>query len=65
VLSKQRYVNVSIPKELAERVDGIVLSGLLSYRSRAEFVVEAIRLRLTAVEKEVVKNNARQIKVVV
>jgi len=41
------YVDVKIPKGLAEVIDGIITNNKdHGYRSRAEFVVEAIRAHL-------------------
>jgi len=43
----RRYVNIKIPEELAHEIDRIIEGyQKLSYRSRAEFVVEAIRNRI-------------------
>ena len=47
----KRYVNVKIPVELADEVDKILDKKLLGYRSRAEFVAEAIRDKLIQVRK--------------
>jgi metal-responsive CopG/Arc/MetJ family transcriptional regulator len=47
----KQYVNVKIPIELADEVDKIVDKKLLGYRSRAEFVAEAIRDKLIQVKK--------------
>jgi metal-responsive CopG/Arc/MetJ family transcriptional regulator len=46
----KQYVNVKIPVELANEVDTIVDKKLLGYRSRAEFVSEAIRDKLIQVK---------------
>ena len=40
------YNTVRIPEELAKEIDEIVSSGDLGFRTRAEFVNEAIRLRI-------------------
>lgn len=47
----KRYVNVKIPVELADEIDKILERKLLGYRSRAEFVAEAIRDKLIQVKK--------------
>ena len=47
----KQYVNVKIPIELADEIDKILGKKLLGYRSRAEFVVEAIRDKLIQVKK--------------
>ena len=43
---RARYVNISIPEELAMRIDDFIKKAKEGYRSRAEFISEAIRLRL-------------------
>lgn len=48
------YVNIKLPKELAEEIDRIIERGLLGYRSRAEFVAEATRTLLMKI-KELMK----------
>jgi metal-responsive CopG/Arc/MetJ family transcriptional regulator len=47
----KRYVNVKIPVELADEVDKVVEQKILGYRSRAEFVAEAVRNKLIQVKK--------------
>ena len=47
----KRYVNVKIPIELADEIDKILEKKLLGYRSRAEFVAEAVRDKLLRVKK--------------
>ena len=47
----KQYVNVKIPIELADEIDKILEKKLLGYRSRAEFIVEAIRDKLIQVKK--------------
>jgi len=40
------YVTVRIPRQLANEIDEIIRSGTLGYKTRAEVVKEAIRLRV-------------------
>ena len=40
---RSRYVNVSIPEDLAKQIDEYVKKSKLGYRSRAEVLVEAVR----------------------
>jgi len=47
----KRYVNVKMPVELADEVDKILEKKVLGYRSRAEFVSEAVRDKLVQVKK--------------
>ncbi len=44
--ARARWVNLSIPKQLADVIDDAVKSGKLGYRSRADFVIDAVRIRL-------------------
>ena len=43
---KIRYVNISITEELAKQIDEYIKNAKEGYRSRAELISEAIRLRL-------------------
>jgi metal-responsive CopG/Arc/MetJ family transcriptional regulator len=47
----KRYFNVKLPVELGDEVDKVVEKKLLGYRSRAEFVAEAVRDKLMQVKK--------------
>ena len=47
----KRYVNVKLPVELGDEVDKILEKKLLGYRSRAEFVAEAVRDKLLQLKK--------------
>ena len=40
---RARYVNVSIPEELAKKIDEYIKKSKLGFRSRAEVVSEALR----------------------
>lgn len=44
--SRDDYVTVRIPRQLADEIDEVIRSGKLGYRTRAEMVKEAIRLRI-------------------
>lgn len=51
---RKKYVSISIPQELAHRVDEILAEGDWGYRSRAEIINEALReylMRLKAAER--------------
>jgi len=39
------YTTVRLPKELMEEIDEIIRRGIRGYKSRAEFIKEAIRKR--------------------
>jgi metal-responsive CopG/Arc/MetJ family transcriptional regulator len=40
------YVTLKIPRALADKIDHVIASGTLGYRSRAELASDAIRRRL-------------------
>jgi len=40
------WITVALPEELVEYIDEVVKSKKYGYRSRAEFVVDAVRRRL-------------------
>jgi hypothetical protein len=45
VMSSDEYTTVRLPKELMEEIDEIIRHGVRGYKSRAEFIKEAIRKR--------------------
>ena len=47
----QRYINIKVPEDLAKDIDKLLQKKTLGYRSRAEFVIEAIREKLTSVRR--------------
>ena len=47
-----KWKTVQLPEDLLERVDKVVGQGSIGYSSRAEFIKEAVRLRLEEVEKK-------------
>lgn len=44
------YTTVRLPKELISEIDEIIASGFRGYKSRSEFIKEAIRRRLDEVQ---------------
>ncbi len=47
----ERYVNIKVPEALAKDIDKLVQKKTLGYRSRAEFVIEAIREKLASIKR--------------
>ena len=47
----QDYLSVRVPRKLVTEVDRLVRQRVLGFRSRAEFVVDAIRRRLEGVNE--------------
>ncbi|MFH1326663.1 MAG: ribbon-helix-helix domain-containing protein [archaeon] len=43
---RAKYVNISIKEELAKKIDEHMKKSKAGYNSRAEFISEAVRLRL-------------------
>jgi len=39
----RRYTNVALPFDLIEKIDNIIKKSGMGYRSRGEFVKEAVR----------------------
>lgn len=44
---KREYVTVSVPKGLASEIDNVIKEKKYGYKSRAEFIKEAIRKLLS------------------
>ncbi|MEM1515147.1 MAG: ribbon-helix-helix domain-containing protein [Thermoproteota archaeon] len=47
-----KYISVKIPKELMDEVDKIVSAGLLGYKSRMEFIKDAVRDKILRLRVE-------------
>jgi len=43
---RKKYTNIGIPEELAKEIDILIKKLKLGFRSRAEFVTEAIRQKM-------------------
>ncbi|MES2155770.1 MAG: ribbon-helix-helix domain-containing protein [bacterium] len=46
-----KYVNAALPADLAKRVDRLLKSTDLGYRSRQEFVTDAVRQLVLQIEE--------------
>ena len=53
--STDEYTTVRLPKELMEEVDKILKRGVMGYKSRAEFIKEAMREKLKTLPREVLE----------
>ncbi|MEM3383655.1 MAG: ribbon-helix-helix domain-containing protein [Nitrososphaerales archaeon] len=51
----KKFVSISLPKDLIDKIDLIIKAGTLGYDSRPEFIKEAIRKRLSELGYETVK----------
>ncbi len=47
----KKYTNVGLPEDLINAIDSIIKSGKLGYKSRGEFVKEAVRRSLMRIKK--------------
>lgn len=56
------YVTVRIPKALADEIDVIINSGVLDFKTRAELVKDAIRLRIALLPSNIAKSNNIELK---
>jgi metal-responsive CopG/Arc/MetJ family transcriptional regulator len=45
------YKNIALPDDLVERIDSVIKSSKLGYKSRGEFVKEAVRTSLRELNK--------------
>lgn len=43
---QKQYVNIPLPYQLANQIDRIIKSGECGYRTKSEFVKEAVREKL-------------------
>ncbi|MBI5398901.1 hypothetical protein HZB03_05545 [Candidatus Woesearchaeota archaeon] len=46
-----RYTNVALPTELTKKIDEIVKDSNLGYKTKAEFVKEAVRSSIREISK--------------
>ena len=51
-----RYVNISITEDLAKKIDEFMTKSKQGYRSRAEFLSEAVRLRMGLLKESKTKS---------
>lgn len=51
-MGNSKYKTIQLPTDLVELIDEIVAKHKFAYRSRAEFVVEAIRRKIEEIPKK-------------
>ena len=51
LIPMRRYTNIPLPDELAEQVDGVIETAELGYKTKSEFVKDAVRERLIELGK--------------
>ena len=50
-MAMRRYTNIPLPDELAEQIDGVIETAELGYKTKSEFVKDAVRERLIELGK--------------
>lgn len=50
-IMRKRYVNIPLPEELAKEIEKIINKGRLGYKTKSEFVKEAVRGSLIRLNK--------------
>jgi len=53
--SRRRWKTIQLPEKLLSRVDELIKRPELGYTSRSELVKEALRLRLEALETQILQ----------
>lgn len=47
----RKYVNIPLPGELAEQIDSVIKTARFGYKTKSEFVKEAVREKLFELSK--------------
>lgn len=47
----RRYTNIAMPDELANQIDTVIKTAELGYKTKSEFVKEAVREKLIELSK--------------
>lgn len=47
----KRYVNIPLPEELAKQIDKVIETAELGYKTKSEFIKEAVREKLIELSK--------------
>ena len=50
-IKQRRYTNIPLPDELAKQIDGVMNLAEFGYKTKSEFVKEAVREKLIALSK--------------
>ena len=46
-----KYKNIALPEDLVDRIDKVIKKSKLGYKTRGEFVKEAVRTLLNRINK--------------
>lgn len=59
-IMRRRYVNIPLPEELTKEIEKIIKKGKLGYKTKSEFVKEAVREKIIEFDKiEISKKEKR------
>ncbi|MBU0930076.1 MAG: ribbon-helix-helix domain-containing protein [Nanoarchaeota archaeon] len=60
----KRYVNIALPEDLARQIDRIIKEAEMGYKTKGEFVKDAVRslLKDMARHEDLKKRNSKQYK---
>lgn len=50
-ISMRRYTNIPLPDELAKQIDEIIETSKWGYKTKSEFIKEAVRQKLIELDK--------------
>ena len=48
---EKKYINIPLPDELAKQIDSVIKTAELGYKTKSEFVKEAVREKLIELAK--------------
>ncbi len=51
LIMRRKYVNIPLPEELTKEIEKIIKKGKLGYKTKSEFVKEAVRGKLIRLNK--------------
>jgi len=46
-----KYINIPLPEELAKQIEKVILKSSLGYKTKTEFIKEAVREKLIELAK--------------
>lgn len=51
MVNTYKYSNIALPNDLVEKIDSIITHSKMGYKTRGEFVKEAVRILLKEISK--------------
>ncbi len=58
-IMRKRYVNIPLPEELTKEIEKIIKKGKLGYKTKSEFVKEAVREKIIEFDKIEISKKAK------